>query len=192
MQAIGFLLVLISIGLIAGPVGAVAYTYRDDLPGLVVPDQIRGIINGDTGFKNINGDLNRILNNFAAPNFVNATVDESAKTFSVRINVTNPLNHNVTLNTLGTEVQTPNSQQIAAINITSPITIPAGESTIIQIDGTWTEAGENYITTHKHDTSITITLTGIVVDVNGIKLERDNPLTVTIPLSFAGITLTGQ
>ncbi len=200
MQVVGIVLLLISVGLVVGPVGAVVIIYRDDLSGLVVPPQIRSAINGDTSFilnDNVNSvsgndDPNSILNDFVTPTFVSANVDEAAHTFSVTVNVTNPVNYDLTLNTLTTEVQTPDGQQLAAINIANPTTIPLGQSTIVQVDGTWTQAGENFITAHAQDSQVTLALANMVVDVNGIRVERENPLTVTIPISLSNVNFSGQ
>jgi hypothetical protein len=196
MQIIGIVLLLISVGLVAGPVGAVVYIYRDDLTGLVVPPEIKGALNGDNSFllnDNIanGGDANSILNGFVTPTFVSANIDQATNTFNVKVNVTNPLNYELTLNTFSTEVQTPGGQQIAAVDIGNPLTIPSGESIIVQVDGAWTQVGENYIIAHAGDSSITIALVNIVVDVNGIRVERNEPLTVTVPISLNGVTISG-
>jgi hypothetical protein len=201
MQIIGVVLLLISIGLIVAPVGAVVIIYRDDLTGLVIPPEIKGVMNGDTSFilnDNIGsvnggdgGNVNSIFDSFVTPTFVGATIDQSAKTFSVRVNVTNPLNYDLTLNTLSVDVQSPDGQVLASINIAHSYTMPSGESTIVQVDGSWTQAGESYIIAHSGDSSITIALANMVVDVNGIKVERSQPLTVTVPLSLSGVTFTG-
>ena len=201
MQMIGIVLLLISVGLVVGPVGAVVVVYRDDLSQLVIPPEIKGIMNGDTSFilndniGSINGYGDRgahsFLDNFIAPTFVCANFDQASKTFSVTINVTNVFKHDLTLNTLSTQVETPDRQLIANVGVDNPLTIPAGESVYVTVDGSWTQAGENYILTHSQDSSITIGIANIVVDVNGIKVERSNPFTVTIPLSLSGVTFTG-
>jgi len=196
MQIIGVILLLISVGLVAGPVGAVVYTYRDDLTGLVVPPEIKGAINGDTSFilnDNYanNGDVNSILNNFVAPTFVSADVDQATNSFNIRVNVTNPLNYDLTLNTLSTDVQSLEGQTLASVTLPHPFTIVSGESTIVQVDGTWTQAGDAFITQHWYDSSVTISLANIVVDVNGVKVERNQPLTVSLPITLSGV-LVGQ
>jgi hypothetical protein len=199
MQIIGVVLLLISVGLIVAPVGAVVVIYRDDLTGLVIPPEIKEVMNGDTSFilndnvRSVDGgdNVNSVFDNFVTPTFVSATVDQSANTFSVRINVTNPLDYDLTLNTFNVDVQSPDGQQLAAIKIANPFIMPAGQSSIIQVDGTWTQAGESYVTAHFLDSSITIAIANMVVDVNGIKVERSEPLTVTVPLSLSGVNFMG-
>jgi hypothetical protein len=196
MQVVGVLLVILSVSLVAAPVGAVVILYRDDLTGLVVPPEIKGVLNGDGSFilnddvKAIDGysdDPNEILNNLVTPTFVDAQVDESSKTFTVRVNVTNPLNYDLTLNELSTDVQSIQGQTLASVNVAHPYTMPSGQSTIIEVRGSWTRAGEGFITDHWSDQSITIALANIVVDVNGVKVERSDPLTVSLPVTLSGV-----
>jgi len=196
MQVLGVLLLLISIGLIAAPVGAVVYTYRDNLTGLVVPPEVQGALNGDASFmlndkvKSIDGygtDPTDVFSNFVTPTFVDATVDNIQKTFTFRVNVTNPLNYDLTLNELSTDVRSLEGEILASVNIAQPFIIAAGQSTIVQVNGAWTQAGDAFITSHWYDTSITIALADISVDVNGIRVERSEPLTVSLPITLSGV-----
>jgi hypothetical protein len=201
MQAIGIILLLISVGLVVGPVGAVVYTYRDDLTGLVIPDQAKGLLNGDTSFilndnvQSINGydgsDPNSILDSFVTPTFVDAHVDNTQRTFSFRVNVTNPVKYDLTLNELSTDVQSLDGQTLASVNLAHSITLVSGQSTIVEVDGTWTQAGDSFITQHWYDSSLTIALANISVDVNGVRVDRNQPLTVSLPITLSGV-LVGQ
>ncbi len=193
LQAIGIVLLILSVGLIVAPVGVMACVHRNDLSGLVYPNQVRGLLHGDTSFilnQNSRNNPNSILYNLVAPNFVDATVNETSKAFVVKINVTNPLTFALTLKTFSTQVQTPNGQEMASITIHKPVTLCPDRSTIIQVDGAWTQTGECYLYAHKADSSITICIANIVVDVNGLKVERDTPLPITIPISFAEVAFT--
>jgi len=196
MQVLGILLLLISIGLIAAPVGAVVYTYRDNLTGLVVPPEVQGALNGDASFilndnmQSIDGygtDPTEVFSNFVTPTFVDATVDNSQKTFTFRVNVTNPLNYDLTLNELSTDVRSLEGETLVSVNIAQPFIIGAGQSTIVQVNGAWTQAGDAFISNHWYDTSITIALADIAVDVNGIRVERSEPLTVSLPITLSGV-----
>ncbi len=199
MQAIGIVLMLISVGLVAGPVAAEVIMYSDNLPGLVIPPQLQNVMNGDTSFilndnvQSIQGssDPNTILNNFVAPNFVSANVDETSKTFTVRVNVTNPLNFDLTLNGLSSDVQNIQGQTLASVNIAHPFIIASGQSTIIDVQGNWTQAGDTFITDHWFDPAIKIAVSNIVVDVNGIRVARSEPLIVDLPITLSGV-LVGQ
>lgn len=68
MQAVGIILLLISIGCIVGPIGAVVIMYRDNLEGLVITPQIRDMMSGNStilplGGGNNNGNNNNNQNN---------------------------------------------------------------------------------------------------------------------------------
>ena len=58
MQAIGIVLLLISIGTIVGPVGAVVVMYHNDLTQLVIPPQIRDLMNGNSTILPTNNNSN--------------------------------------------------------------------------------------------------------------------------------------
>lgn len=196
MQVVGVLLALLSVSLVVVPVGAVVVIYRDDLTGLVVPPEVKGVLNGDTSFilndnvESITGsssDPNDVLNSFVTPTFVDAHVDETTHTFTVRVNVTNPLNYDLTLNELSADVLSTQGQTLATVNVGQPVTMPSGQSTIIQVQGSWTQAGDSFITDHWYDTSITVALANIVVNVNGVTVERSEPLTVSLPVTLSGV-----
>ena len=196
MQVLGVLLLLLSVGLIAAPIGAVVYTYRDNLPGLVVPPEVQGALNGDASFilndnvKSIDGygaDPSEIFSNFVTPTFVDATVDNTQKTFTFRVNVTNPLNFDLTLNELSTDVRSLEGDMLATVDLAQPFVIAAGQSTIVQVNGMWTQAGDAFITNHWFDASITVALANIAVDVNGVRVERSEPLTVSLPITLSGV-----
>ena len=89
MQLVGVILFIISIGLIVGPVGAVIYTYREDLSGLVIPSQLKGLMQGDTSSilnDAGNNDGNSFLGGLIEPVFVGAAVDSQSRTFTVTVN----------------------------------------------------------------------------------------------------------
>jgi hypothetical protein len=196
MQLIGVHLTILSISLIVVPVGAVVFIYRDNLTGLVVPPEFEGVLYGDTSFilnddvKSVSGydnDPNAVFSNFVTPTFVDAQVDKNQNTFTVRVNVTNPLNYDLTLNELSTDIQSLDGQTLSSVNVAHQYVIVSGQSTIIQVDGSWTEAGDHFITEHWGDRSVTVAVANIVVDVNGIKVERAQPLTVSLPIELANI-----
>jgi hypothetical protein len=196
MQVVGLLLALLSVSLVVVPVGAVVVIYRDDLAGLVVPPEVKGVINGDTSFilndnvgsiTGYSSDPNDVLNGFVTPTFVDAHVDETSHTFTVRVNVTNPLNYDLTLNELSIDVLSIQGQTLATVNIGQPVTMPSGQSTIVQVQGSWTQAGDSFITDHWYDSSITVALANIVVNVNGVTVERSEPLTVSLPVTLSGV-----
>lgn len=197
MQVFGVVLLLISVGLIVAPVSAVVVMYRNNLPELVIPPQIQNAMNGNESFimndqvSSISSeDLNdptAILNNFVMPNFVGAQVDKTSDTFSVEVNVTNPLKYDLTLNELSTDIQSTDGQTLASVDISHPIILISGQSTLVQVEGDWTQAGNSFITQHWYDSSITVSLANMNVNVNGISVTRTTPLTVSLPITLSTI-----
>ncbi|MGD6852413.1 MAG: hypothetical protein ACQCN6_10180 [Candidatus Bathyarchaeia archaeon] len=191
MQAIGIVLLVLSVGLIVAPVGAMACVHRNDLSGLVFPDKVRGLMHGDNSFfLNNNCNPNYILNNLVVPTIVGGVINETSKDFYVDINVTNIFKFPITLKAFSAQMQTPCGQEMATVTIDTPVKIYPCQSKIIQVDGYWTQAGESYVYDHKCSPTLTVCISDIVVDVNGVKVERDTPFPVTIPFSFTCITIT--
>ncbi len=198
MQLIGIVLLLISVGLVVGPVGAVVIMYSDNLSGLVIPSELQEAINGNPSFiladnfNSISGDdLDDLLDNIVLPTLVDANINTNSRTFDVRGNVTNFFKQPLTLNEFQAELQTQNGQQLATVIVPNPMNIPSGESSIVTIQGTWTQLGEDFVASHQQDSQVTITLANIIVDVNGVRVERSEPFTVTVPISLSGVNITG-
>jgi hypothetical protein len=140
--------------------------------------------------KSIDGygtDPSEVFSNFVTPTFVDATVDQAQSTFTFRVNVTNPLNFDFTLNQLSSDVRSLEGKTLASVDLAQPFVIGAGQSTIVQVNGMWTSVGDAFITNHWYDFSITITLANITVDMKGIRVERSEPLTVSLPITLSGV-----
>jgi hypothetical protein len=199
LQAIAIILLLITIGTTVGPVGAVVIMYRDNLPGLVIPPQVQELINGDTSILAQNVVINDLDDDIASsdlvpmgfvmPTFVSATVDATTKTFTVTLNVTDFLNYDLTLNTINVTVLNSNdNNQLASIHLTNSQIIAAGQSELVNVSGKWTQAAEDYYTSHPNAESINVKLTNIAIDVNGITAQISQPIDIgTIPLSLEGL-----
>jgi hypothetical protein len=199
LKLLSVVLMLISIGLVVGPIVGVVCAYRDDVTGLVLPPEIKGAMSGDKSFilndnvENItrsDDSINSILNGFVAPTFVSASMDENTKTFSVEISASNTLKYDLTLNTFAAEIQTPDHQKLAVVAVNDPFVIHSGESKIIAIGGSWTQVGEDYVLSHLKASSISVGIANIVVDVNGVTISRDAPIEITLPISISNIDIT--
>jgi len=199
LQAIAVILLLITIGTTVGPVGAVVIMYRDNLPGLVVPPQVQELMSGNTAIlaqNVINDDSNGDQGTtdlgtigFVMPTFVSATVDATAKTFTVTVNVTDFLNYDLTLKTINaTVVNSDDNNPIASIQLTDSQTIAAGQSALVTVSGKWTQAAEEYYISHPNAESINVKLTDVAIDVNGVTVQTSQPIDIgTIPLSLEGL-----
>ena len=185
MQLVGVILLLISIGTAVGPIGAVVVMNSDDLTQIVIPPEIEDILNGDSSLlaPNLSGedDFNIGL---IMPKFVSSTFDAAAQTFSVTVNVTNILNYDLTLNSLAaTVVATQDGAELASVHLSSPVTIPASEWSMVTVSGTWTQAAEDYYSNRA--SSINVTLASAAIDVNGIVIQMSEPIVIgDIPLTL--------
>jgi hypothetical protein len=194
MQLIGVVLLLISVVLVVGPVGAVVYIYKDDLSGLVIPPEVKSLVSGDSSLfiNSGTGGDDSPFGSFAQPEFVSANIDNAARTFSVTVNVTNSFTIDLTLNNLSTDVDTPDRQRITNLALSNVYTIPPGESALVNVVGSWTQAGEAYFLAHyTTGESAQVVLVNTVIDINGVTVELSEPIQITVPMSTSGITVTG-
>jgi hypothetical protein len=193
VATLSVVLVLISIGTILGPVGAVVIIYHDDLTQLVITPQIRDIMNGnskiipdmgqsDNSNDNGNSELGGLLN----PVFVSAQIDDSTHIFTIIFNVTNTLDYALTLNSFSTDVQITQSNYPGGnISLSSPVTVLAGQTSQLNISGYWTQDAQNYIAkNYSGETSMDISLVNIAINVNGITIHSAGPIQVgSIPIN---------
>lgn len=190
MQLVGVILMLITIGTTVGPIGAVVVMNSDDLTQVVIPPEIKDIFSGDSSLlapilsgESGEGDFNIGL---IMPKFVSSTFDEAAQTFSVTVNVTNILNYDLTLNALtATVTATQGGAELATVQLSNPVTIPAGEWSMVTVSGTWTQAAEDYYNNNSSASSINVTLASAAIDVNGIVVQMSEPIVIgDIPLTL--------
>ena len=195
MHALSVVLLLISIGTIIGPIGAVAIMYRDNLVQLVVPPQISNLINGNNNVMQDNGNNNNNNDNgnnnsggggLINPVFVGAQINSEARTFTVTVNVTNSFSYDLTLNSINATVESSqDNYQLGTISLTTPVTILAGQTSAVTVSGAWTQDAENYVlNNYGGATSIDVNLVNTTVDVNGIVIQETQPINVgNIPLN---------
>jgi len=190
LQIVGVILLLISIGTTVGPIGAVVVMNSDDLTQVVIPQEIEDIFSGDSSLlapilsgESGEGDFNIGL---IMPKFVSSTFDVAAQTFSVTVNVTNILNYDLTLNSLdATVIATQGGAELAAVQLSNPVTIPAGEWSMVTVSGTWTQTAEDYYNDNSSASSINVTLASAAIDVNGIVVQMSEPILIgDIPLTL--------
>jgi hypothetical protein len=209
MQVVSVILVLISIGTIAAPVGAVVFMYRDNLTGLVIPPQLEGIIGGsdmgglfggggggdDDGGNYIGPDNTTNGNNnndegsggLISPTFVSSTYDASSRTFSVTVDVESGFTYDLTVNSLNADVVTHTEHHgLGSITLNNaPVSIPAGQTVRVTVSGSWTQDGETFIlSNYPGASSISVDLVNMVIDVNGITVQMSGVAgTMSVPLS---------
>jgi hypothetical protein len=195
MQVIGIILILISVGTIVGPVGAVAIIYRDDLSQLVITPQIQDIIDGNSPIVPINnnpiGDNGDGpgLSGLMSPTFVSAQVNEATNTFTGIFTITNTLKYDLTLNSFIANVEiTQNHIQASSISLGNPVIVMAGETAQLTISGSWTQAAQDYIVNNYSSTaSFEVFIVNAEVNVNGVIIQSNETIEVgTIPFNVVG------
>jgi hypothetical protein len=194
MQAIGIILLLISVGTIVGPVGATVIVYRDDLSQLVITPQIRDIMNGNSnifpnGNGNQNGNGDSGLGGLMSPTFVSAQSDVATQTFSAVFSVTNSFNYDLTLNSFSANALI-SQQQIPAgsLSLVNPVTVPAGQTSHLTIKGQWTQQAQDYIiANYPTSTAIDFFVKDVTININGIIVESSGTIEVgNVPFSMVG------
>jgi hypothetical protein len=163
MQILGLVLILINIGAIAGPVAGVAIVYRDNLSELVIPPEINQIVE----------ETSVAVSEFQLPQLVNYAYDPIAKTVTVVANFTNPFNLNVTINSLVADVVcNEHKVTLGHAGIAYPVELNRGVTAYITAVFAWSVDAEiHFLTQHLGESSISISLENIVVDISGITVE---------------------
>ncbi|MCW4019497.1 MAG: hypothetical protein NWF00_12610 [Candidatus Bathyarchaeota archaeon] len=181
-------MLLISIGTVAAPVGAVVVMYSDNLVALVVPPEITEIIEDSGGLipNNLNGDGNSTSQGeFMTPVLVNSKFDRASRTFSVTVNFTNTFNLNLTLNEFAANAECDEHHfRLGSISLTEPVEILAGQTTQITVSGYWTQEAElHFITEHLGETAINVNLVDLTINLNGITVQQSDPINIgNVPL----------
>jgi hypothetical protein len=212
MQAVGIILLLISIGTVVGPIGAVVITYANNPIQMVVPPELTNVINkalnvspqsyvgNNTNINNEgnnetvpidgdNGNDNEIGNpsgSFLAPVLVGAEVDNTSRTFSVTVNFTNTFGFDLTLNEISANVVcSQHNFQLGSVGLAEPIALFSDQTAQIIVSGSWTQEAENHVqTNHAGATSIDASLINLRINVNGLTIEQPGPISVgSVPLS---------
>ena len=100
MDKVKIALTILSIVIVIGPLAGIAYVYRDNLLGLVVPPQIKSMISGgdSTGSQS--------QPQFQPPQLVGQPqYNAQTGAVSVSFNFTNPLTNKISIDKLSAEVQ---------------------------------------------------------------------------------------
>jgi hypothetical protein len=187
MQVLSVILVLISIGTIVAPVGAVVVMYSDNLAGLVITPQIKDLMNGNgilangyAVYDNNNQNDNSVGGGLVMPTFVSSSVNSVDRTFQVVVNVTDPLNEDLTINSISADVEcSQDHYKLGLISLASPVTISSGQSSLLTVSGSWTQSAEDHIqSSHPDQTAISVDLINTSIDLNGIVAQYSTPVTI--------------
>jgi hypothetical protein len=168
MQATGILLVLINVVTIAGPVVGVAVVYQNNLTELVVPPELTQVLNCSVTI----GDQTNLAQ------VVNVQINNSSRTLTLTVAITNPVNYTLTLNSFSANVEcSQHNFVMGSISLVNPVALPASQTTNVNFVSTWTAAAEDHFrTAHPGASTIDLNLVGLVVDVNGVNMSPSEPV----------------
>jgi hypothetical protein len=174
LDKVRLLLTVITIAINVLPIAGVLLIYRDNLLGLVVPPEINNVINDVV---TPGGSLEESVGNFT---FVGSQYDEASRTVTLTFEVTNPLNVDLSVNSMSADVRCAEHDfPIGHALISDPVDIGAGETASIAIEGSWTqEAIDHFLTAHEGAQTIDIELSGLSVNVNGVSIQTDEVVTI--------------
>ncbi len=182
MDKVRILLTLITVAIIAVPLVAEVVIYRDNLSGLIIPPEIKNLMNGaGTGG---NGSL--LEAPIEVPQMVSSEYDPISRTVNFSFNFTNPFSLDLTLRSMSANVVcTEHDFPLGKVALATPIQLRGGETALIPVTGTWTEDAVNHFATaHAGEQKISVDLTGMNVDISGITLDLTQRIHVgEIPLT---------
>jgi len=196
VRALSVILLLISIGTIVAPVGAVLAIYRNNLSQVVITPQIQSIIGGNSTILQNGGGSNNdnsssennasIEGGLITPVFISDQVNQTSRTFSVTANVTDSFNYNLTVTSFSADVvDSQDNYPLGNVSLSSPVTIPADQTCQVTVSGLWTQDAENHVlNNYPGATSIGVSLTNVTVEVNGVTIESSQHVNVgSIPFT---------
>ena len=140
MDRVKFALTILSILIIVVPLVAEVYVYKDNLEGLVLPPQIKDLMNGGNNGNNGNSgssmgpqsSTSSSLPNFQMPQPVGQPqYDPATGAFSYPFNFTNPLSTQLSFTQLSAQVVTEDGTPIGNVSIPQTISIAPGANSII-------------------------------------------------------------
>ncbi len=196
MQILGLLLILINVGAIVGPIAGVVVIYQGNLQDLVAPPDVQNLVTGTINtltFSSSNPSIpstpgnsgGSTTANFAMPQYVSSSYDVAARTVTVVLNLTNPLNITLTINQVSADVKChAHAFFLGHAEIPSAVDIPPAQTVDITVVFAWTEAAQAHIlSAHQGESTINVDLVNITVNVSGITIETPSTYNVDIPIS---------
>ena len=165
MNKVKLVLTLVTIAINVIPLVGVLVMYQENLPALLVPPEITGIIN----------DVVISENSLEGITFVDSHYDPETRTVTLTFEVTNPFDYDLTVNSMSAEVRCDEHDfPMGQLTIANPVSMRAGETVRIDVTGTWTEEAVNHLEiAHAGAHSIGIKVMGITITVNGITVQTD-------------------
>jgi len=180
VDRVKFALTILSIMIIVVPLVVEVYVYKDNLEGLVLPPQIKDLMNGGNNgnsgsFTNPQSSASSSLPNFQMPQPVGQPqYDPATGAFSYPFNFTNPLSTQLSLTQLSAQVVTEDGTPIGNISIPQTISIAPGANAIIAVVGNLNTEEVNQLAAQYQSGNLNIALNNVNVVVGGVSIHMDH------------------
>ena len=177
MDKVRLILTVISIVIVVVPIVGVVLMYQNNLLGLFIPPQANEIIDS---LSNSGG------NNVTPPEIVGEPqYDPASRTFTLSFQFKNPLPVDVTVKSMsGNIVCDADNFPLGKATLSKPVSMGAGETAIVTVKGTWTDAAiSHFQTAHKGEKTVTVDLVDLAVDASGITVQTGERIQIpNVPL----------
>jgi hypothetical protein len=167
MDKLHLALTVISIVIIAVPIVSVVYIYRENLPGLVLPPELKSIASGNYSTSRFQPPLPA-----GQP-----TYDPATNMFTFSFKFTNPLQNMISVENISTEVFCKDHDVfLGNVTIDDPMTIAPDQTIIINASGSWAQAALNHFKSYHcglEDDDINVSFQDLNVNVAGVRVHMD-------------------
>jgi len=167
VDKVRFLLTIISVVVVAGPLAWEVMVYKDNLSGLIVPPEVTTFM-GLTGEDGVFSGVG-----FEAPRVVGSGFDVNSRTVEVILNVTNPLDVDLNLEVLnGTLVCSEHDFVLGFVGINGAVEFWGKQSTVFSVVGSWVPDALTHVgSSHVGENEVGIDLIDVYVEVNGVMVS---------------------
>jgi len=180
MNKVRLALVLLTVAITVGPILGVVLLYRDNLIGLIVPDEINQIMDS---FGNINPQ-NIIQPQQTGPPDVQ--YDPSSRTFTVAFQMKNPFPFDTTIDSMTGPIECDEHHfALGTASLKNPVSMKAGGTATVTVQGTWTDAAVNHFeTAHKGEQKVKVSLAEATIKAGTLTIKYSSPISIgEIPLT---------
>ncbi|MBC7128539.1 MAG: hypothetical protein H5T45_02245 [Thermoplasmatales archaeon] len=165
-----WILLLISLAISIGPIGAGLFIYRDNLSAFILPENMESIT--------------EVMGKSPEIDYINSTIIDS--TLILKFKIKNPYNMDLTLEAIYAEIFcSSHSFYFGSINWDSSFTIRANSSSYIDLALNFTSEGKEHVSTmHKED--LYVDIKNLSIELQGIKIYKEEIRNVG-PIYMEGI-----
>jgi len=171
MSKVKIALTALSILIVIAPLAGAAFFYRDNLLGLVVPPQLKTLVNGGDPKGSQSQPLFQTPQPTGQPQY-----NAQTGVLTISFKFTNPLANQVSINNLTAEVQSEGEGGFSLGNIAlnQPIQIAPGETSVINVSGILNQNAISQLEAQNPGVNgVNISLENLNVNVAGINVCVD-------------------